>query len=737
MIGFLLNKTLFHRNGIKWLLILLFCLAGFKRSFCQKKVYIPNEFKNTNSPLHQWSWSRSYQDKNFVIFWGPNVAKDPTTEPNPDQRFDPKGIADTLETSYKKYIDDIKFLSDAPSTNLGTYKIIIVMNNTWGKGGPTGWAFGGQYDGVIGAMWIAANATRDGAVLSHEFTHTLQNMNWIQNNTDGGGFINYGPAGFFWETHANFMRCQVYPELASVDMPRWLGTQMFHWSSTRHHYDAYHLLFYMQQLDGIQIINDLWHQSKPDEHPLMTYKRLKDFNQSQFNDFMYDYAKREVTDDYPVNHYGSILRKEILDLKKNNPHYLWRQYTILQKVESGSAGRYIVPKSLAPQEYGFNIIPLYPSSDDTVIVKFKGHDEADITAGWRYGFVTEKIDGTISNYSPTYSRHEAIISYKMRSNESRLFLVIMGAPTEYTPYKWEPGWPKIKRYPYELNIKNAVPEGYQDNFRKYYKDQIDGASHPNGGGFVAATAHVAPNVYVGPDAMVLGSSQIIQNARIEGNAWVENADVGGHAIISGNANIFGGSISGYAKITDFAICNNCTISDNVQVKGDALLFGSSLKGNVIVGGDAEGVTGCVSGVYLQTPNPNNGRKNCDGKGAEDPSNQDVNKTIIPFSNEVMSFDNTGGNSNNMPNTIKLLPNRPNPFTQSTLLRFKLSSPVTKATLQIFNILGRCVTTLFADKSFSAGTHSFTWIPQKMASGIYIYRLTTNKKIISKKLIYIK
>lgn len=723
--------------AIRWLLVLIFFLAGYGRSFGQKKVYIPNEFKDSNSPLHQWSWDRSYQDQNFVIFWGPDVAKDPTTEPDPAQRFDPRQIADTLEVSYNKYIHDIKFLSDDSTTKLGKYKTIIVMNNTWGAGGPSGFAFGGQYDGVIGAMWVAASATRDGGALSHEFAHTLQSMNSIQNNTDGGGFINYGPAGFFWETHANFMRAQVYPPLAAADMPRWLGTQMFHWSSTRHHYDTYRLLFYMQQLDGIQMINELWHKSKPKEHPLMTYKRLKGYNQSQFNDFMYDYAKREVTDDYPVNNFGIFLRKEKRQLKKDNPHYLWRQFTILKKVKNGSEGRYIVPKALAPQEYGYNIIPLYPASDTAEVnIKFKGHTEVNNTAGWRYGFVTQKNDGTIAHYGATYSQNGKIISYKMSPGDSRLYLVVMGAPTEFTPYKWEPGWPKIKRYPYELNIENATPEGYQPNYRQYYKDRIDGAPHPKGGGFVASTARVGPDVYVGPNAMVLGNSQIIQKARIEGNAWVENAGVGGQAVISGNANVFGGSITGNAHIRDFAICNNCTISDNVVLKDDALLFGSTLKGSVVVGGDAEGITGCSSGVYLQTPHPNNGRTNCDGKETDDPSNQDVNKPVVPFSDQEMSLG-TSKQNNTIPDNIGLMQNSPNPFSVSTAFQFKLPEAVKKVTLRVFDILGKPVVTLVDNKAYDAGTHTVEWNPSHLASGIYIYRLTVGHTVFSKKMVYVK
>ena len=145
------------------------------------------------------------------------VGKSPTIYPDPKLAFDPAVVCKTLEKIYRIYIDKIHFCSDAAGTNLGKYKLIIVMNETWPKGGPSGWAFGGSYNNTIGARWVHPNATRDGAALSHELMHSLQAMNGIQENKVGGGF-NFDGAGFFWEGHANFMRTQIYPELAITDM---------------------------------------------------------------------------------------------------------------------------------------------------------------------------------------------------------------------------------------------------------------------------------------------------------------------------------------------------------------------------------------------------------------------------------------------------------------------------------------------------------------------------------------
>lgn len=613
--------------------LLFLCLLLTGRIAAQKTVFIPSEF--SSAPLNTWSYSKSYQSANFVVFWGNVVGTSPATYSDPNLRFNPQSVCDTLEKIYTKFVTELAFCSDAATKNLGKYKIIIVMNDTWGSGGPSGWAFGGTYGNTIGAMWVHPNATRDGAVISHELTHALQGMISIQENTVGGGYVGWEPAGFFWEAHANYMRTQMYPRFAGDDLPRWMGTQSFHLSSTRHHYGTFKWLYTIQDAEGINMVNRLWKESLANEHPLITYRRLKGWNQSQLNDFLYNYAKKEVTYDYTSNNFGSIMRAAREALKTAEPHYVWRLYTMLTQI-SASTGRYVVPDAFAPQDYGYNIIPLYPTcSSRTVTVKFKGHTEVNSTAGWRYGFVATNANGTVSRYGALSSASESQISFQMNSNETSLYLVVMGAPTTHTSYVWEPGWPKIKRYPYELRIANALPEGYQSDYRAAYK--TNGHTHSNGGGWVSNTATVAATAYVGPKAIVRGSSNVSGNARIEGTAWVENATVQNNVVITGNANVWGGSYSGSANISENAILNNCTVSGTAIIKGNAMEWGVSIGSGVTVGGDAEIGSCSTAGVYLQVPHTNNGRTECDGQSATHTSNVDVNAGYTQFTDAQMAF----------------------------------------------------------------------------------------------------
>lgn len=96
----------------------------------------------------------------------------------------------------------------------------------------------------------------------------------------------------------------------------------------------------------------------------------------------------------------------------------------------------------------------------------------------------------------------------------------------------------------------------------------------------------------------------------------------------------------------------------------------------------------------------------------------------------------GSAGTGLPQEIDLKPNYPNPFNPTTTIRFTL--PIqNRVTVEIFNILGRKIATLIDDESFQAGLHKVTWNASEVSSGTYIYRLTTDTKVISKKMTVIK
>ncbi len=89
----------------------------------------------------------------------------------------------------------------------------------------------------------------------------------------------------------------------------------------------------------------------------------------------------------------------------------------------------------------------------------------------------------------------------------------------------------------------------------------------------------------------------------------------------------------------------------------------------------------------------------------------------------------------VPLRFDLAQNYPNPFNPSTNIQYSLpkSGPVT---LKIFNLLGQEVSTL-VNTTMAAGTYTVRWDASKFSTGVYIYRLTQNDKVLSQKLMLIK
>jgi uncharacterized repeat protein (TIGR02543 family) len=630
-------------------------LSSVCTAFGQKTVFRPTEWNNTGHEYYgRMSNDRMYESENFVVFWGDLVGTNPATYPVADLRFNPRSIADTLETSFKRYITDLKFINNDPSANFGKYKTIVVVLGTFSGNDDrtTGFAHASSYSNTIGALFVHPAATRDGGALSHEYAHTLQMMMRIQENPGNGtAFAGYDWAGPFFETHANFMRAQVYPRMADLDLTltRWMQTRHYMWSSNRHHYTNFHLMYYVQEKDGFDFTRRMWAESKNQEHPLETIKRLKGLTQEQMGDYLWGYAQRQVAFDYPIqwnsqvtssNNFGTTIRNAYNGIRNSMPRYLSRQYTILTPVPN-TTDQYFTADEWAPQDYGVNVIPLYPSCSETqkkVSIKFKGHTEVNTAqAGWRYGFVTTKADGTVSRYSPMYADAEAEVSFSLdAATEAGIFFVVFSAPKIHENYNIDVGFPKQRRYPFELKIANAAPEGYQTpaDFRKFLK--TNGRIHANGGGWVSNSANVDASVYVGPYAIVRRGT-VTGNVRIEGHAMVDGGTIGGDAILRGNACVYNTNISGKALLEGNAWMEGGSVAENATVRGNAFIFGSAFGGSVLVGGEAEIGSCSGSGVYMQFPYYRNGRSDCDGKGATDASNVDINPSFTNFSVAQMAF----------------------------------------------------------------------------------------------------
>ena len=91
---------------------------------------------------------------------------------------------------------------------------------------------------------------------------------------------------------------------------------------------------------------------------------------------------------------------------------------------------------------------------------------------------------------------------------------------------------------------------------------------------------------------------------------------------------------------------------------------------------------------------------------------------------------------NQPVKFSLRQNYPNPFNPVTVIRWQLAVGG-QVELAVYNLLGQKVATLVSEKQ-AAGNHQTEWDASDFASGVYYYRLTTDKGYTNtKKLVLIK
>lgn len=94
-----------------------------------------------------------------------------------------------------------------------------------------------------------------------------------------------------------------------------------------------------------------------------------------------------------------------------------------------------------------------------------------------------------------------------------------------------------------------------------------------------------------------------------------------------------------------------------------------------------------------------------------------------------------GTNPDIPESVKLNPNYPNPFNPSTTIPYELNEDA-EVKLTVWNMIGQKVATL-VDGLVEAGSHEETWNASDMPSGIYIARFEVGSKVFTRKMTLIK
>jgi carbonic anhydrase/acetyltransferase-like protein (isoleucine patch superfamily) len=612
----------------------------------EREVYVPKEIKAKK----EFSWDLTAQSEHFTAFWGGKTGPDPLHPSKGGVAFDPKPILEELEKYYDFYIDSMKFILNPETGNMAKYKSVIVLFNTWESGYADNGAYGASVDETIGGMWMAPQS---GFVIAHEFGHACQAMIPIQ--YPGKGFKNIDDnhnVGMYWEACANYMAFLSSGQTGNMLTPLFMNTSMLQYLSTIDYrqYESVYVPAYIIDKFGIKALGKQWRGADKGDNPFDAMMKGFGMTRDEMRREAGLWAMHNVTWDYSI---GNLIRKM---MNGSDESAVCRKFTYLEKAKSID-GAYIVPREMAPADYGYNIVPVYPNTGETTIsASLKGFENtAGGGGGWSYGFVAVDKKGN-PRYGQVALETDAQAAISIEPTDSLYYLVVTGTPVRTNTYPWTPNWSKVYRFPYSVKFENALPAGH-NNGSNAAKNTVAGAPHTNGGGWVASTAKVDASAFVGPNAQVLENAKVAGNARIEDYAIVKgsaqikdnalvrgNAIVGKAAVVSGNAlvekaaRVYDGKVMESGVVTGSAVAINCTVYDQAVLKDVSWLNKVTLNGTAIVGGDNNKFETCSEGIYLSLNQSKCNKTLWDSKLTEE-ANPVVDEYYYPYGDIPQTPDN--------------------------------------------------------------------------------------------------
>ncbi|MFO7858264.1 MAG: DUF6055 domain-containing protein [Ectothiorhodospiraceae bacterium] len=526
--------------------------------------------------------------RHFQVVWGNEGTASEMTVEKAEAR-----LAE-MEAMREVYVGELGFRganrSAKPAERDGNrYKVNIhISGGGLGQKCGDGFAFQGYgpvHGGKAFAYIIAEPGAFYGAAMPHEYGHVItqhQSDVELAGGDYRGGWVENSYVGPRWEGLANWLRERYYISRGAEGNPRFPD-------------EAYELSELMQNhgrtyYGNWMVFNNL--HENPDDLPGLDddfmVRLLQDTRRDDtlyqmiqelapdlsIQDVLGHLAKRMATQDFQAQQAYRNGFQDLLELERHESAV----FTPLRAVP-GRPEWLRVPLYEAPQQTGFNLIRLQPTSSQ-VTVDFNGLADDGRGADWRAAIAATNEAGE-TRYSSLWSDGRNSLDV---SGMDAVYLVVTATPDPIRPIvgnaneSEEPtkSTPAKQPYPYEVRLDGATVDRPVDEDA----DEPAGSSHPNGGGFVASSASVAESAYVGPDAAVLGVARVEGDARIEDQAVIdEEATVRDSVVVGGNARVEGravveddAKVAGYAAVYGEAkVSGRAIVTEKARVRGDAVL----------------------------------------------------------------------------------------------------------------------------------------------------------------------
>ncbi|MBQ0019494.1 MAG: hypothetical protein KBT39_03125 [Bacteroidales bacterium] len=406
-----------------------------------KEIYIPNDLKENDFTQKEskWSYARMAYTDDVVVFWEKAFGDDLSQAPDLDgqnMKVDLDNLLNRLQSFYDFYKKQLKFI--LPGSKADKYRMMVMLNYTL-----EGTAYGGDYDGQIGALWISPNRVQDKKLncIAHELGHSFQS----QVGCDGEG-VSWGGGGIF-EMTSQWMLWQVNPQ--------WTTDENYHWQGfIEHHnlrflageniYHSPYVLEYWAMKHGITVMGDLFRAGKRGEDPAMTYMRVFGLTIDQMNSQMLDCYSRLITFDFPR-------------VKESHRRFVGEMTTPMAEPQQLGKAIVLQPREeMIPETWGFNVVDLSAAtSKKKATIQFEGLNQ-DANATYQVGVVNVK------NGEATYGPVISGSKFKMKvpaMQDGTTYLVVVGCPkTEYKVQSFNQrrhgSKPEVEaKFPYRITIK--------------------------------------------------------------------------------------------------------------------------------------------------------------------------------------------------------------------------------------------------------------------------------------------
>ncbi|MBO4721288.1 MAG: hypothetical protein J5658_15660 [Prevotella sp.] len=478
-------------------ILFAFAVLTVQGVYAQKTVYIPvswkynastEEYTEDNNKELQWSFKRSKESDNCIIFWQKGFGSDPSKAPSLNgisMSFDVDAVLKVAEKCYDLNINKLGFSS---SNMRDKYKILILMNYT------TTWTcYGAGYDFECSALWLnPATVKPAGHALAHEVGHSFHymcyaeaaNYNHASSPTIGTGFhLPVGNGQTIWEQTAQWQANQTYPSyMFRESYPLFGNNANYAFTHEWMRYQSYWFHYYLcQHYDDITTIAQVWKQPMTGAVDFnQSLMKLKGLSVEAFYELYFDYALHCATYDF-----------EAASSYRNN--YIGKfDYRAVLLAEN----KYQVAYASVPQSTGFNVIELsVPAAGTTITTKFTALTpgcalnaadpgeynngnantlfRAGVTKynyvsrasarGFRIGYVFLKNDNTREYYNDNIVHCKGTdevtedITTEVPAGTKRMFLVVSPAPSTYIQHKWDENIKNDDQWPYQFELINTTP----------------------------------------------------------------------------------------------------------------------------------------------------------------------------------------------------------------------------------------------------------------------------------------